>query len=33
VIGTPRTLDADQRSAVVDAAVQRGYGTTHERAT
>ena len=32
-IGTPRTLDADQRSAVVDAAVQRGYGTTHERAT
>jgi L-fuculose-phosphate aldolase len=32
-IGTPRTLGADQRSAVVDAAVQRGYGTTHRRAT
>jgi L-fuculose-phosphate aldolase len=31
-IGAPRTLDADQRSAVVTAAVQRGYGTTRKRA-
>jgi L-fuculose-phosphate aldolase len=29
VIGTPRTLDEDQRSAVIAAAVERGYGTTH----
>ena len=27
-IGSPRALDADERSAVVSAAVQRGYGTT-----
>jgi L-fuculose-phosphate aldolase len=32
-IGRPRALDADQRAAVVDAAVQRGYGATHARAT
>jgi L-fuculose-phosphate aldolase len=30
-IGTPRTLDSEQRTAVVDAAVARGYGTTHRR--
>jgi len=28
-IGSPRVLDVEERSAVVDAAVQRGYGTTH----
>ena len=28
-IGTPRVLDAAQRQAVVEAAVQRSYGTTH----
>jgi L-fuculose-phosphate aldolase len=28
-VGTPRTLDADQRNAVIAAAAQRGYGTTH----
>jgi L-fuculose-phosphate aldolase len=28
-IGTPRVLDADQRQAVIEAAVQRRYGTTH----
>jgi L-fuculose-phosphate aldolase len=28
-IGTPRTLDEGQREAVIAAAVQRGYGTTH----
>jgi L-fuculose-phosphate aldolase len=27
-IGTPRVLDADQRDAVIAAAVERGYGTT-----
>lgn len=28
-LATPRTLDDDQSMAVVDAAVNRGYGTTH----
>ncbi len=28
-VGTPRTLDADERRAVVEAAVARRYGTTH----
>jgi L-fuculose-phosphate aldolase len=28
VLGTPRVLDEDQRSAVIAAAVERGYGTT-----
>src|SRR5437667_404996 len=28
-IGAPRALDEAQRQAVVDAAVARGYGTTH----
>jgi L-fuculose-phosphate aldolase len=28
-IGTPRTLDEEQRAAVVAAAIERGYGTTH----
>jgi L-fuculose-phosphate aldolase len=28
-LGTPRALDAEQRAAVVTAAVERGYGTTH----
>ena len=32
-IGGPRTMDAAQSQAVVDAAVQRGYGTTQERAS
>ena len=27
-LGTPRTLDADQRAAVVTAAIERNYGTT-----
>ncbi len=27
-IGTPRSLDSDQRQAVVDAVVSRGYGST-----
>jgi L-fuculose-phosphate aldolase len=27
-IGSPRTLDADQRQAVVAAALERGYGST-----
>jgi L-fuculose-phosphate aldolase len=27
-LGSPRVLDEDQRQAVVDAAVRRGYGTT-----
>jgi L-fuculose-phosphate aldolase len=30
-IGGPRTMDATQSQAVVDAAVERGYGTTQER--
>ena len=30
-IGGPRTMDAAQSQAVVDAAVQRSYGTTQER--
>jgi L-fuculose-phosphate aldolase len=30
-IGGPRTIDAAQSEAVLDAAVTRGYGTTHER--
>jgi L-fuculose-phosphate aldolase len=30
-IGPPRTLAPEQRAAVVDAAVERGYGTTHRR--
>jgi L-fuculose-phosphate aldolase len=30
-IGGPRTMDAAQSQAVVDAAVQRGYGTTQGR--
>jgi L-fuculose-phosphate aldolase len=30
-IGGPRTMDAAQSQAVIDAAVSRGYGTTHER--
>ena len=28
-VGTPHVLDADERQAVVEAAVRRGYGTTH----
>ncbi len=27
-IGSPRTLDSDQRQAVVSAALERGYGST-----
>jgi L-fuculose-phosphate aldolase len=27
-VGSPRTLDADQRQAVVSAALERGYGST-----
>jgi L-fuculose-phosphate aldolase len=30
-IGGPRTMDAGQRQAVLDAAISRGYGTTQER--
>jgi len=30
-IGAPRTLDAEQREAVVGAALARGYGSTHRR--
>jgi L-fuculose-phosphate aldolase len=30
-IGEPRTLDAEQRAAVVSAAADRGYGTTRRR--
>jgi L-fuculose-phosphate aldolase len=30
-IGGPRTIDAEQSQAVIDAAVGRGYGTTRER--
>jgi L-fuculose-phosphate aldolase len=30
-IGGARTMDADEAQAVVEAAVQRGYGTTQER--
>ena len=29
-IATPRSLNADERSAVVAAVIERGYGTTHE---
>ena len=29
-LGTPRTLDDDDRQAVVDAAAQRSYGTTRK---
>lgn len=32
-VGTPRTLDEEQRSAVVAAAVERGYGTTRPAAS
>ncbi len=28
-LGTPRVLDEDQQAAVIAAALQRGYGTTH----
>jgi L-fuculose-phosphate aldolase len=28
VLGSPRTLDEDQRQAVIDAALESGYGTT-----
>jgi L-fuculose-phosphate aldolase len=30
-VGPPRTLGPEQRTAVIDAAVQRGYGETHRR--
>jgi L-fuculose-phosphate aldolase len=30
-IGTPRVLDEDARRAVIEAAVARDYGRTHER--
>jgi L-fuculose-phosphate aldolase len=29
LIGTPRVLDDEQRQAVIDSALSRGYGTTH----
>jgi L-fuculose-phosphate aldolase len=28
VLGTPRALDAEAQAAVIDAAIQRGYGTS-----
>jgi L-fuculose-phosphate aldolase len=30
-LGTPRALDEDQRRAVIEAAIAKGYGKTHER--
>jgi L-fuculose-phosphate aldolase len=32
VVGEPRSLDEEQRTAVVTAALERGYGTTRPRA-
>jgi L-fuculose-phosphate aldolase len=29
LIGTPHVLDDEQRQAVIDSALSRGYGTTH----